>query len=71
MSMDLAGEGTLETKQGSSTSDSRTGEEIIQLGEHRFQFGGVGDGFCYGHQSFDCLDNLTVEERTALRDLPY
>ncbi len=44
------------------------GSEEVELGAHRFQFGGVGDGFCYGHQSFDCLDALTAEERTALQE---
>lgn len=42
--------------------------EEIELGAHHFGFGGQGDGYCYGHQSFDCIDNLTNEEREALLD---
>lgn len=41
--------------------------EQIELGEHLLQFGGVGDAYCYGHNSFDCLDALTNDEREALR----
>lgn len=43
-----------------------TGEEQVRLGDHDFGFGGVGDGYCYGHQSFDCIENLTPDERRAL-----
>lgn len=39
----------------------------IEVGTHYFEFGGQGDGYCYKHQSFDCLDNLSDEEREALR----
>lgn len=38
---------------------------------HKFEFGGPGDGFCYAHQSFNCLDNLTNEEKKALDDAEY
>ena len=41
--------------------------EEIELGEHVLQFGGMGDGYCYGHQSFDCMEALTDEELEALR----
>jgi hypothetical protein len=43
------------------------GSEEVKLGDHLFQFGGQGDGYCYGHQTFDCLENLTDEENEALR----
>ncbi len=39
---------------------------MIRLGKHHFGFGGVGDGFCYECQSFDCIENLTPEEQQAL-----
>lgn len=43
--------------------------ELIQVRDHRIQFGGsAGDGFCYAHQSFDCVDNLTDEEKKAVRE---
>lgn len=49
--------------------DERDGSEIIEVGTHRFQCGGPdGDGYCYLHDSFSCMDNLTDEERQALRD---
>lgn len=36
---------------------------------HEIQYGGAaGDGFCYEHQSFSCVDQLTEEERQAVRD---
>ena len=45
------------------------GAEEIECNGHRIQFGyGTGgDGFCYTHQSFDCIDNLTPEEQEAIR----
>jgi hypothetical protein len=42
--------------------------EEIRLGDHLIQFGGMGDGYCYGHQDFDCLENMTDEELKALRE---
>jgi hypothetical protein len=45
----------------------RDGQQLVAVGVHRIQFGGRdGDGFCYACQSFDCLDNLTDEEREAV-----
>jgi hypothetical protein len=38
---------------------------------HHFEFGGQGDGYCYEHQSFDCLDNLTDEEKKAIDEAEY
>lgn len=38
---------------------------------HCFEFGGPGDGFCYEHQSFDCLENLSPEEREAVDRAEY
>jgi hypothetical protein len=41
--------------------------EQIEVGEHNIQFGGpAGDGYCYAHQSFECLGNLTPEEKSAI-----
>jgi len=46
----------------------RDGSEIIELDDHEFQMGGIGDGYCYSHCTFDCLDNLTDAEREALKN---
>jgi hypothetical protein len=41
--------------------------EIETSTGHKLQFGGMdGDGFCYSHQSFDCLGSLTAEEQAAV-----
>ena len=49
------------------TSD-RDGHEVIEVNGHVIQFGGAeGDGFCYGHQSFVCINKLTEEEWSAVR----
>lgn len=42
-----------------------------EVNGHRFEFGGPGDGYCYEHQSFDCLDNLTDEEKKAIDEAEY
>lgn len=42
------------------------GAEQIVVGDHDLQCGGPGDGYCYEHGSFDCMDNLTQDERIAL-----
>ncbi len=42
--------------------------ESIAVNGHNLEFGGVGSGYCYPHQSFDCLENLTDEERLALHN---
>lgn len=46
------------------------GAEEIDVNGHRIQYGhGTGgDGFCYAHQSFDCVDNLTAAEREAVHN---
>ena len=51
-------------------SDTRAQNgELIKVGDHTIQFGGSdGDGFCYAHQSFDCVENLTNDERQAVRE---
>ena len=41
------------------------------VSDHKFEFGGPGDGYCYSHQSFDYLDNLSIEEKRALNDAEY
>lgn len=38
---------------------------------HHFEFGGQGDGYCYHHQSFSCLENVTDEERRAMDNCIY
>ena len=38
---------------------------------HEFEFGGQGDGYCYSHQSFNCLENLSPEERKAIQEAEY
>ena len=46
--------------------DSDLIEVAVSTG-HKFQFGGRdGDGFCYSHQSFDCVNNLTPDENKAI-----
>lgn len=49
--------------------DRIDGAELIEVGTHKIQYGygSGGDGFCYNHQSFDCIDNLTDEEQEAVR----
>ena len=49
--------------------NDRDGSEIILVGGHRIQFGGAnGDGFCYTHNSFACLDELSKEEKEAIQN---
>ncbi len=49
---------------------SDLGMEQIEVGTHSIQFGGAdGDGYCYKHQSFDCV--LTDEEKLALQSPEY
>lgn len=38
---------------------------------HKFEFGGTGDGYCYAHQSFECLENLSKTERAAIQEAEY
>lgn len=42
-----------------------------RINDHKFEFGGPGDGYCYSHQSFDCLNNLTEEEKDAIDNAEY
>lgn len=49
-------------------SDNLQGEEVIAFRDHRFQIGGQGDGYCYGHQSFECLDQLSTIERRVIAE---
>lgn len=46
--------------------DPIDGSEQVGVNGHRLQFGGPGDGFCYDHQSFDCLPGLSTEEWEAI-----
>lgn len=45
---------------GARTYELSSGH-TVQLG-----YGSGGDGFCYTHQSFECLDNLSPEEHAAI-----
>lgn len=43
--------------------------ELIEVAGHRIQLGGAeGDGYCYVHADFDCVDALTEAEYEALRN---
>lgn len=45
------------------------GTWYYEVGEHEIQTGGQsGDGYCYKHQSFDCVGKLTAEEKKAMDD---
>lgn len=45
------------------------GAQVIKINDHKIQlgYGSGGDGYCYSHDSFDCIDNLTDEEKVAIR----
>lgn len=49
-------------------TDPVDGSETIVLGTHELHCGGVGDGYCYAHQSFKCMERLTAEERRELQE---
>ena len=43
------------------------GSETIAVNGHHIQCGGPnGDGYCYAHGSFDCVENLSPEEQHAM-----
>jgi len=43
--------------------------EVIEVNGHELQVGGSGgDGYCYKHQSFKCAENLTEEEKEAIKN---
>lgn len=47
-------------------SDSESGGSVVVFVNHEIQYGGSdGDGYCYEHQSFDCILNLSSEEVDA------
>ena len=47
-------------------SDDLDGSSMLRIGRHHIQLGGRdGDGYCYGCQSFWCVDHLTALERAA------
>lgn len=55
------------TNKAAITYTGRNGDVEIKVNGHMIQFGGAdGDGYCYAHQSFDCLDNLTTAEWSAI-----
>ena len=42
---------------------------VLEVNDHRIQQGGRGgDGYCKSHDSFDCIDNLSDEEKKATRN---
>ena len=45
------------------------GAEVIEVNGHKIQFGygNGGDGFCYTHMSFNCVEKLTNEEKEAVK----
>lgn len=47
------------------------GAELIEINGHKIQFGyGFGgDGYCYSHGSFKCIDNLTDKEKEAVKNI--
>jgi hypothetical protein len=47
---------------GAQTILLSTGHEI------QFGYGDGGDGFCYAHQSFNCIESLTDDEKRAIKD---
>jgi len=44
-----------------------TDERQIKVGDHEIHYGGAPDGFCYTHNSFDCV--LTPEEQQAVNEV--
>lgn len=46
--------------------EDNNGVTEIIYGEHYFGFGGQGDGYCYGHQTFDCVENLTEKDKEII-----
>jgi hypothetical protein len=42
-----------------------------EVGGHKFEFGGQGDGYCYAHQSFHCIHNHTEAEKKAIDEAEY
>jgi len=51
---------------------SHDGAQTVAISTgHKIQFGhgdGGGDGFCYAHQSFDCIERLTDEEKLVVKN---
>lgn len=44
------------------------GITTIKVNGHMLQIGGTGgDLYCHAHESFECMDNLTVEEKAAIK----
>jgi hypothetical protein len=42
------------------------GSEEITIDGHHFHFDGSGGGYCVAHQSFDCVDRLTMDAWQAI-----
>lgn len=40
--------------------------QLVKLSTgHEIQYGGIGDSYCYDHQSFDCWERMTEAEQAA------
>lgn len=49
-------------------ADDHTGiEAAVLIGGHKFEHDAV-DGFCFNHQSHDCILNLSAGQRYAIRE---
>lgn len=47
--------------------DDADSSYTVAVNGHKLQFGGRdGDGYCYSHQTFECVDNLTDAEAAAI-----
>ena len=45
------------------------GDDLISVNGHEIQFGGAnGDAYCFAHQSFECAENFSNEEKAAVEE---
>jgi len=50
----------------------RDGAVVVECNGHRILFGDSGgDGFCFKHRSFKCINDLTEEEKEAIKNAEY
>lgn len=42
------------------------GSEEITVDDHHFHFDRAGGGYCVAHQSFDCVDRLSMDVWQAI-----
>lgn len=51
---------------GHADMDTRDHAQMAYFDGHQIEFGATGSsGFCYGHQSFDCIDQVTQQQIDA------